>query len=144
DLDKDLAAAFEDFLDGGLVADAAFVESPAASAAVSLFVVGLGARPVRHDVLVILVLDVTDVEKAIPSYAEVDEDCLDTWLNVDDASAVDVANTVLDAAALDVKFLQHAVLEDCDAAFLWLENVDEHFLLHPDSSDAGREQKQIR
>ena len=80
--------------------------------------------------LVVLVFDVADVEEPVAAHAEIDEDRLDAGLDIDDAPFIDVPDAVLDAPPFDVKFLQHAILEDRDPAFFGLENVDQHFLLH--------------
>ena len=75
-------------------------------------------------------IDVRDVQEAVAADAEIDERRLDARLDVDDAALVDVADVALVAGALDVEFFEHAVFDDGDAAFLRLEDVDEHFLLH--------------
>src|SRR5262249_6378911 len=76
---------------------------------------------------------VRNVQETIAADAEIDERRLDARLDVDNASFVDVADVTLVAGALDVEFLQNAVLQNGNAAFLGLENVDKHFLLHSKS-----------
>ena len=80
--------------------------------------------------LVVLIFDVADVQEPVAAHAEIDEDRLDAGLDIDDAPFIDVPDAVIDAPPLDVKFLQHAILEDRDAAFFGLEDIDQHFLLH--------------
>src|SRR5262249_38779045 len=72
-------------------------------------------------------LDIGDVQEAVAAHAEVNEGRLDARLDVDDASLVDVVDVALVAGPLDVQFLQHSILEDGDAAFLRLEDVDQHY-----------------
>jgi hypothetical protein len=75
-------------------------------------------------VAVIRRLDIGDVQKPISPHAEIDKGGLDARLNVDDAAFVDVADVTLVAGPLDVEFLQDAVFQDGNPAFLGLEDVD--------------------
>src|SRR5690606_33281925 len=78
----------------------------------------------------VLLLDVGDVQKAVPAHTEVDERGLDARFDVNDAAFVDVADVILETRAFDVQFLQHAIFHDGDPAFFRLENIDEHLFLH--------------
>src|SRR5262249_20924873 len=135
-LHQDFTAALEDFLNGGLIADAALVEpSAAAAGAFALFLVVLvvagGGGPAGPDpMFVILVFDVADVEDPVAADPEVDEGRLDAGLNIDDPPLVDVPHEVFETVALDVELFENRVLDDGNPAFLRLQRIDEHFLFH--------------
>ncbi len=78
----------------------------------------------------VLRFDVADVQEPVPADAEIDEGRLDTGLDVDNFSFVDVPNPVILAGSFGVEFFEDSVLEQRNAAFFRLRNVDEHFLLH--------------
>ena len=78
----------------------------------------------------VLILDVADVQKAIPPDAEVNESCLDAGLDIDDPAFVDVANTAFEAVSFDIELFEDAILDDADPAFFRLANIDQHFFFH--------------
>jgi hypothetical protein len=70
------------------------------------------------------------VEEAVTADREVDERGLNRRLEVDDLPFVDVAGVALVTGALDVQLFEDAVLNNCDATFLGLEDIDQHFFFH--------------
>jgi hypothetical protein len=138
DLNKDFAAALEDFLNGRFVAGIAFVEVSGGATTTSGFVVVIIVIVVVieflglifYEVPVVLEFDVADVEEAISTNAEIDEGGLDTGFDVYDFAFVDVTDVVFCAAAFYVEFFEDAIFDDGNPAFLGLEDVDEHFLFH--------------
>jgi hypothetical protein len=79
---------------------------------------------------VILRLDVRDMEKSISTNREVDERGLNCRLEIDNLPLVDIARIALVAGPLDVQFLEDAVLDDGNPAFLGLKYIDQHFFFH--------------
>ena len=78
----------------------------------------------------VLRLDVADVQEAVPAHAEIHKRRLDARLQVDDDSFVDVSDVIVLSGPFDVQFFEHSVLNDRDAAFFRLRDVDQHFLFH--------------
>ncbi len=111
DLDNDLLAFFEAFLDRGsalawsLLADAFG------------FVIALGK---------VLRVQVRDVEEAVLFGAEVDEGGLDGGLDVGDASDIDVADAADLVGGFDHELFELAVLDHRDAALFAGYVVDDH------------------
>ena len=109
-----------------------------AARAASIRTSGLGLAPtgrlellaVRLVPIVVLRLDVRDVKEAVAADREIDEGGLDGRFEIDDLSLVDVAGVALVAGALDVQLFEDAVLDDRDAAFLGLQDIDQHFFFH--------------
>jgi uncharacterized protein YjbI with pentapeptide repeats len=79
---------------------------------------------------IVLGLDVGDVKESIAADGKVDEGGLDGRLEIDDLSLVDVSGVALVAGSLEVQFFEHAILNDGDATFLRLEDVNQHLFLH--------------
>ena len=69
-------------------------------------------------------LDVGNVQEAVAANAEIDERSLDAWLNVDYAAFVNVADITLVTGAFHVQLFQNTVLDDGDAAFFGLQDID--------------------
>ena len=80
--------------------------------------------------LVVLEFNVADVQKTVSADTEIDKGSLNRRLDIDHATFVDVADVVLEAVTFDVKLFENPVLHNGDPTFLWLEDVDQHFLLH--------------
>jgi hypothetical protein len=78
----------------------------------------------------VLVLNIADVQKPVASDAKIDERCLDTGFNVNDATLVDITDAAFEAVSFDVKFFKDAVLNNANPALFRLANVDQHFFLH--------------
>src|SRR5262249_2417663 len=95
-------------------------------------------------VAIICWLDIGDVQEPIPPHAEIDKRGLDARLDVDDAALVDVADVTLVASPLDVEFLQHAVFQDGNPAFLGPGDVDKPFLFHAVSCSGDEPEKGVR
>ena len=72
---------------------------------------------------------VGDVQEAVATDGKVDESGLDGRFEVNNPAFVDVAGEAFEAGALDVEFLQNAIFDDGDPAFLGLEDVDQHLFL---------------
>ena len=70
------------------------------------------------------------MQESVPADREVDERGLDRRLEIDDLALINVAGIALVAGALDVQLLEDPVFDDRDAAFLRLEDVDQHFFFH--------------
>jgi hypothetical protein len=87
-------------------------------------------RVVAQVALVVLRLDVRDVQEPVPSHREVRERRLDGRLEVDDLPLVNVAGVTLVTGPLQIELLEHAILDDGDAALLGLEDINEHLFFH--------------
>ena len=98
------------------------VSSPVAAA-------GIISVP-RLEVPIVRRLHVGHVQKSVAADAKVYERRLDAGLDIDDAALIDVPHVAFMARALHIQLFQDAVLHNGDPAFLWLEHVDQHFLLH--------------
>src|SRR5207249_1787255 len=83
-----------------------------------------------------------NVQKAVAANAEIYERRLNTRLDVDNPSLVDVADVALLAGTLDVELLQDAILEDGNAALFRLEYVDKHVFLHENPFRCGSARRQ--
>ena len=68
---------------------------------------------------------VPEVEERVLVEADIDEHRLEAGLDVVDAALEDAADDVLVALAFDGVFLEHAVLEQGDAAFEFLDVDDD-------------------
>src|SRR6185369_16129640 len=100
--------------------------SPVAAAVVPAPVARGASAAAVVEVAVVGGLDVGDVQEAVAADTEVDERGLDARLDVDDAALIDIPDEALVAGTLDVEFFQDAVLENGDANFLRLKDIDEH------------------
>ncbi len=119
DLDQDLVATAKNFLDWRFDARASTFEG--VLAAPPRLASPLGGRfghlvRLTHDffgivsaLAKVLRFDITDVQKSVSSNAEVDERCLNTRLQIDDLSAVDVPRKCFDTLPLHVKFIEPVV-----------------------------------
>src|SRR5262249_52029748 len=114
------------------VATPSATPAPAATAAaVAVAPVPIApATPALLQVPVVRWIDVGDMEEAVAPDAEVNERRLNARLDVDDAALVDVSDVTFLTRAFDIQLLEHAVLDNRDAAFLGLQNIDQHFLFH--------------
>jgi hypothetical protein len=88
--------------------------------------------------MIVLRLDVGDVEESVAAHGEVDESRLDSRLEVDDLSLINVAGVTFVAGTLDIQLLEDAVLDDGDPAFLGLQDIDQHFFFHAVSFQGKR------
>jgi hypothetical protein len=79
---------------------------------------------------VVLRLHIRHVEEAVAADREVHEGGLDRRLQIDNLSFVDVPGITLVARSLDIQFLEDAVLDDRDPAFLGLQHIDQHLFFH--------------
>jgi hypothetical protein len=113
-----------------LVAVASRVVGVSARLAASIAIAGAEVALVAHVFAIVLRLNVGDVQEAVAADGEVDEGGLYGRLQIDDLSLVDVPGVALVAGSLEVQLFEHAILNDGDAAFLRLEDVNQHFFLH--------------
>ena len=90
------------------------------------------------DMLVVNGIDVRHVQEAVSADAEIDEGRLNARLDVDDPPLINVVHITFLARSFDIKFFESSVFHNGDAAFLRLEDVDEHFLLHENLSQLIR------
>src|SRR5439155_20696825 len=79
---------------------------------------------VRFQVPVIGRLDIRNVQEAVATDAEVDKGSLNTRLDVNDPSFVDVTDVAFLAGALHIQLLENAVLDDGDPALFGLEHIN--------------------
>ena len=113
-----------------LVAVASRVVGVSARLAAPIAIAGAEVALVAQVFAIVLRLNVGDVQEAVAADGEVDEGGLDGRLQIDDLSLVDVPGVALVAGPLEVQLFEHAILNDGDAAFLRLEDVNQHFFLH--------------
>jgi hypothetical protein len=78
----------------------------------------------REQVFVVRGIHIRYMQEPVPSDSKIHERGLDTGLNVDDSAFIDVPDVALLAGSLDVEFLQHSILDNRNAAFLRLEDID--------------------
>ena len=79
---------------------------------------------------VVLKFNIADVQKPVAPDAKIDECCLNTGFNIDDAALVDIADVIFEAVSFDVKFLQQAIFNDGNPTFLRLKDIHQHFFFH--------------
>lgn len=90
----------------------------------------VAATTTNIKVLVVSRVYVRHVQEAVASDAEIDECGLNARLDVDDLAFVNIADVTFLTRPFDVKFFEDSIFENGDSAFLRLEDVDKHFLLH--------------
>ena len=131
-LHKDFAAALENLLNRRLEAHTALVDllPPAAWP----FLLG-------DQVFVILVLDITDVQKAVAPDAKVDEHRLDARLDIDHAASVNVPDNQFLAGAFNIQLLQNSVFHDRNPALFRLDHIDQHLFFHRSPFEGKGEQR---
>jgi hypothetical protein len=78
----------------------------------------------------VLSLDVADVQEAVASHAEIHKRRLNARLQVNNPALVNIPHEIVLTRALQIKFFKQAILNDRDAAFFRLRDVDQHFLFH--------------
>ena len=130
DLHEHFGAALKDLLNRRFVACGTLVEAFALGPFGAGRVLDLLAIRLAQQMLVILVLDVGNVQKAVPTHAEIDEHRLNTGLDVNHLALVDVSDVVFLARPFNIQLFENAVLDDGDAALLRLKDVDQHLFFH--------------
>jgi len=79
----------------------------------------------------ILGFDITDMQEPVSAHAEINKRGSNAWFQVYNATFVDIANQIILAGTLDIKFLEESVFDDRNPALFRLRYVDQHFFLHP-------------
>jgi hypothetical protein len=70
------------------------------------------------------------VQEAIAADAEIHKNCLDARLDINDASFVNIADIAFVGSAFDVELFKNAILQNSDATFFGLQDINKHFLFH--------------
>jgi hypothetical protein len=70
------------------------------------------------------------VQEAVAPHREINERGLDGRLEVNNPSLVNVPRVTLVTGPLDIQLFKDAVLDNRDAAFLGLQDIDQHFFFH--------------
>jgi hypothetical protein len=72
-------------------------------------------------------LDVTDVQKTVFADPKIHKTRLNTWFDIGNESLVNVTDVTDFTGSLNVEFFEFVVLHESDTAFLFLNDVNEHF-----------------
>lgn len=67
------------------------------------------------------------MNKAVAPDADVNKGCLDSGLDVDNPSLVDIAEVFLFGCAFVIQLVEAAIFENTDADFCGLDRVDQDF-----------------
>jgi hypothetical protein len=78
----------------------------------------------------VLWFDIADVKEAIAPNSKIDKCRLDTWLDINNPTFVDISYPIVLAGALGVEFFENTVFQQRDPALLGLGDIDQHFLFH--------------
>jgi hypothetical protein len=79
------------------------------------------------------------MQEAIAANGKIDKGRLNRWFQIDDSSLINVSRVSFVTGSLDVKFFQNSIFNDCNPAFLRLEDIDQHFFFHESANpDEGQ------